>query len=287
LARANAGAKLASLCLPPKGARATRGDAFHLASGVLGIPRPRLLLDEPRVSPARLARLRSLLRRLWKGEPLAYLIGSQPFLDWEFRVDPRVLIPRPETEELVELVLVKARWKGGLRVLDLGTGSGCIAVALAARCPGLRLVAVDKSPGALTVARANARRILGKGHSIRFLAMDFLEDAARRRRFGGAFDLIVSNPPYVGLAERGEMDLSVRRYEPKMALFSGRDGLDFIRRLSEILPEALSERGEFFLEIGHRQGERVAALMPKTSDFHYSIIQDMRGIGRFFHGRRA
>jgi release factor glutamine methyltransferase len=234
-----------------------------------------------------LKRLRALLKRLWRGEPLAYLVGNQPFLEFTLRVDRRVLIPRPETEELVEHVLSRAPLAAGRRALDIGTGSGCIAIALAARCPGLNLVAVDKSREALAVARSNARKILGKGHGVRFVAMDFLRDSPAHPRLGGPFDLIVSNPPYVGWGERAEMDASVKRYEPKSALYSGKDGLTFIRRLAEILMGMLAEKGEFFLEIGHKQGEAVEKIMPQSPSFHYSIIQDVRGIGRFFHGRKA
>ena len=185
------------------------------------------------------ARYDALLARLHDGEPLAYLTGSAGFYRREFFVDPRVLIPRPETEHLVEEAIAHLRAYDAPRALDVGTGSGAIACTIAAEVPGARIDAVDLSPDALVVAKINADR-LGVGDRVAFSGGDLLEPVAGRR-----YDAIVANLPYV---PEGEGDAALR-FEPALALYAGADGLGAYRRLFAAAPGAL-ERGGLLLAEG-------------------------------------
>ena len=230
-------------------------DAAILLAAVLDCDRVALLTHpERRLDAAQRARYRSLVRRRASGTPVAYLTGSHPFFDLELTVTPDVLIPRPETEHLVEAALA---WAGGrapeLRVVDVGTGSGALAVTLAKHLTGARVMALDCSRAALHVARQNARRY-DLGARVCCVQGDLLAPLARR----GVFDLIVANLPYVAHDELAA--LPVAQHEPRLALDGGPDGLDVIRRLLRQAPERLAPVGLLLLEIGAGQGERVAAL---------------------------
>ncbi|HUF24793.1 MAG TPA: peptide chain release factor N(5)-glutamine methyltransferase [Vicinamibacterales bacterium] len=201
-------------------------DAEVLARHVLGWDRARWLADAREPAPAGFAaRFDALVSRRAAGEPVAYITGTREFWGLDFEVSPAVLVPRPETEVLVEeaLKLIDARPGGIARVADVGTGSGCIAVALAHSRPGVTVVATDVSEEALAVARRNASRH-GVGGRVEFLLASGLEGV-------GPVDLVVSNPPYIGTGDADGVTADVRRHEPHVALFSGADGLDVIRAL--------------------------------------------------------
>ena len=201
----------------------------------------------------------ALVRRVADGEPLAYVVGHQPFLDFSLRVTPAVLIPRVETEGLAEWAIRYAQRRAAAgapirRGLDVGTGSGALAIALARACPEAAVTATDNSDGALAVAADNARR-LACADRIVFLSADLWPPDP-----GEPFDLVVANLPYVGTDELDDVGRSVLGHEPHGALFSGRDGLDLLRRFVPELPIRLSPDGAAALEIGWRQGETVVPL---------------------------
>lgn len=205
------------------------------------------LLDEVQA-----ASLDALLTRRLAGEPVAYLVGAREFYGRPFRVSPAVLIPRPDTELLVDLALSCIAPDRTVEVLDLGTGSGCIAITLALERPRARVTALDRSAGALAVARDNAQAL---GARVEFLASDWFCAVAGRR-----FDLIVGNPPYV--AERdphlGRGDV---RFEPMEALAAGNDGLADLRRLIDAAPQHLKPGGTLLLEHGYDQAGAVRDLL--------------------------
>jgi len=241
--------------------------AFH----VLGCDRAYLFAHPEReLTTAEQSRYDHLIARRAAGEPLQYLTGHQEFWKADFLVTPAVLIPRPETEHLVEAVLALVRashlsrtnsGEGGapsLRLIDVGTGSGAIAVTLARELPEAEVHAVDLSPEALVVARLNAERL---GARVHFAQSDLLGSIA----CDASFDVVVSNPPYVAESEPDAVQEVVRRHEPPLALFAGDDGLDVIRRLIPQAREALRPGGWLVFEIGYGQWEAVRALLhPST-----------------------
>jgi release factor glutamine methyltransferase len=209
------------------------------------------------------------LQRRFEGEPLQYIRGRSEFYGREFLVDRRAFIPRPETEFVVEAVLDHARCRG--RVLDVGTGSGCIAVSIERERPDLRVAAIDVSLEALAVARANARRLEAK---VRFLNSS-LFSAVR-----GTFSVVVSNPPYVPEAEVAQLQREVRCFEPHTALTPGGDGLSVIDELLRAGIDHLEEKGFLIFEIGYRQ---VDAVNQRAEGLGWNIVDtrdDLAGIPR-------
>ncbi|CAG0973644.1 partial cobalt-precorrin-6B (C15)-methyltransferase, partial [Rhodocyclaceae bacterium] len=196
--------------------------------------------DDP-LDAAAAERYAALVARRAAGEPVAYLLGRREFYGRDFAVSPAVLIPRPETERLVEVALASVAAVPSPRILDLGTGSGCIAVTLALELPAADVTAIDISEAALTTARENAERL---GAKLRCLRSEWLDALAGER-----FDLIVSNPPYIAIGDRHlfEGDL---RFEPAVALACGHDGLDAIRRILAAAPAHLEAGGMLHLEHG-------------------------------------
>ncbi len=211
-----------------------------------------LARSEARVPPAAAQRFRSLLARRLTGEPIAYILGEREFYGRSFRVDPRVLIPRPETEHVIEAALER-HLPPAPAVLDLGAGSGCIAVTLALELPGSRVVATDLSPGALAVAAANVRAHSVAGR-VRLVAADLASALDL-----GRFDLVVGNPPYIDPAERHRLSLEVTGFEPARALFAPGSGDSILERLVREL-DGLRTGTPIVLEIGHDQARRVAEL---------------------------
>lgn len=212
-----------------------------------------------------------ILRRLTKKEPIQYIFGHTQWMGLDLKVTPDTLIPRPETAELVELV---DRYCHGskLRVLDIGTGSGCIAIALKSRHPDWDVTAIDISPNALDVAKENAEN----NHvNITFRQMDILSDEI------GSFDCIISNPPYVMEQEKDAMDEQVKNHEPSLALFvPDSDPLVFYRRIATI------RKGEWlFFEINEQFGNEVASLMEEAGYTDVEINQDIYGKQRMVSGR--
>lgn len=262
--------------LREKGFESPRLNGELLLAGTLGLKRLDLYLqfDRP-LTPDELAEYRSRLRRRAKREPLQYIEGEAAFRDLRLRVDPRVLIPRSETELLVDEVLARVRGREGLHALDVGTGSGAIALSLATEGPFARVVATDVSAGALEVARAN-HAMAAPGAPV-----EFYEGSVYAPVAGERFDVVASNPPYIGEGERASLDPGVRDWEPAGALFSGESGLDVIRALVAGAPAVLRPGGLLALEIGWKQAEAVAELVRGVGGFSEPVVrQDLEGRDR-------
>jgi len=226
------------------------------------------------------ARFDALVDRRAIGEPIQYIVGETEFYGLPFRVTPDVLIPRPETEHLVEKALELAGGFPQPRIVDVGTGSGAIAVALAHNLPHAQITALDISRPALEIARENAGRN-GVSGRIRFLQSDLLASVADER-----FEMVVSNPPYVPTVDRDSLSVEVREHEPASALFAGADGLDVYRRLIPAAFSLLEAGGFLALEIGCGQSDAVAALLTKSGFGWVEIMPDLQGIARVVSGQR-
>jgi len=231
--------------------------------------------------------LDELLRRRMAGEPLQYLLGHQEFWSVDLKVDPRVLIPRPETEVLVEeaLSILSIPSCRVPRVLDIGTGSGAIVIALTKDVGEIFAVATDISHEALQVAKENARKV-GVGQRIRFVRGDLLHPF--RPLTGGVFDLILSNPPYVCRSDIEELTREVKDHEPRVALDGGEDGLDFYRQMTRQAPSYLREDGWLLVEIGQGQGAKISALLEQSGCFSSpELVRDLSGIERVIKVQKA
>ena len=236
---------------------------------------------ERELTATELSQYEQLVARRATGEPLQYLTGHQEFWKANFLVTPAVLIPRPETEHLIEAVLDLVRQftlGPRLKLIDVGTGSGAIAITLARELPQAEVHAVDLSDAALEVARLNAARL---GAGVHFAQSDVLASIAR----DASFDFVVSNPPYVGRDEADKVQEVVKHYEPPMAVFAGDDGLDVIRRLIPQAWEALRPGGWLLIEIGYAQSEAVRALLGGWHSVH--TVADLAGIPRVVVARKA
>lgn len=261
-----------------KGIEQPRADAEVLLAFVLGMERIDLYLrfDQPLSAPE-LSRFREVVRRRGSHEPTQYITGRQEFWSLEFEVNPSVLIPRPETELLVEkaLELVGA---DPVRVLEIGTGSGAVSIALAIERPSLVLVATDRSPAALETARRNAGRH-GVSDRIFFVAADLFQGISPS---GSAFHLIVSNPPYVSDEEFAALPEEIARHEPALALLGkGPRGLDFIRRILRDAGRFLAEDGMLLVEIGRGQQEFLEEELRRFPGLRLEgFLRDYSGIPR-------
>lgn len=213
-----------------------------------------LNLLREKITDADLAALTEISERLKRHEPPQYIVGWAEFCDVRLGVDSRVLIPRPETEELVDLILVENQ-KADLRVLDIGTGSGAIAISLAKARQNWKVMASDLSQGALDLAAENAA---SQQVNLHFIKSDVLENIDEE------FDVIVSNPPYIAHDETYEMDESVIKYEPDSALFADNQGLAIYEKIAQEAPEHLSSSGKIYLEIGYKQGRAVQAIFQES-----------------------
>ena len=256
--------------------------ARMLLAHVLGCSTTDLYVHPERtLDAAQRARYAALVARRAGHEPVPYLTGRQPFLDLDLLVDERVLIPRPETERLVECAIEAARRWAQPRIADIGTGSGAIAISLARHVPGAEVCAIDRSPDAIEVARQNARRH-GVAGRITFVSGDLLAPLP------GPVHLIVANLPYVSQPEYDALPAGIRCYEPRQALLAGADGLDAIRALLRTAGPYLVEDGVLLLEIGAAQGERAVELarqaFPAAS---VSLIADDGGRDRVVQVERV
>ena len=228
--------------------------------------------------PEQARQYESWIARRERGEPLQYITGEAEFYGLPFRVTPEVLIPRPETEHVVEKVLTLAGRFQQPRIVDVGTGSGAIAVSLAHKLPHAQITATDICPQALAVARENAKR---NGVVLRFFSGDLLAPVA-----GEQFEIIVSNPPYVPSADRATLSVEVREYEPKLALFAGDDGLDVYRRLIPAAFGALVAGGYLALEIGYGQSPAITGLLARAGFEQIEFVPDLQNIPRVACARR-
>ncbi len=258
-----------------------RSNAEVLLAHVLGTARLKLYLhhDQP-LTPQELALYRDIIRRRAAFEPTQYITGRQEFWSLEFEVTSSVLIPRPETELLVEKAVEFLDGRPG-RLLDLGTGSGAVAVSIARECPGVSIVASDASIEALAVARRNAVRH-GTEDRIFFVASDLFSAFTPSKP---PFDLVVSNPPYIGDVEFAVLAPEVRRYEPEAALRGGgQDGLDIIRRILDEVHLYLKPGGPLLVEIGFGQAEILEAELSGYSRIESrGFTKDYSGIPRVLH----
>lgn len=256
--------------LAAAGCDTPRLDAELLLASILGVGRERLVIDRREPLPTGAwARFDALLERRAAREPVAYILGRRDFRRLTLAVDPRVLIPRPETELLVE---VGVGLPVGARVVDVGTGSGAVALALKDERPDLIVRGTDISEDALAVAGENARRL---GLDVEFVAADLLD--------AGAADAVLANLPYV--AEGAALAPEITRYEPAGALFAGPDGLDVVRRLIDAVAERRAV-GLIALEIGPEQAPAVGERVGAAGFGEVSVLRDLAGLDRVVVGRR-
>jgi len=253
-------------------------DAEYLLAHVLAVPRLELYLDHDRpLEPAEVDSLRELVRRRGQREPLAYVLGSWSFYGLELHCDARALVPRPETEVLVERCLALLGGAAEPSVVDVGTGTGAIALALAARLPAARVTAVDLSSGALALAAENAA-LNGLADQVELLQGDLLAPVAGRR-----FDLVASNPPYV--AEGETVDPEVARFEPALAVYAQHAGRAIHERLAEAAPRALNPGGHLVVEVAEGQAPWLAEHLAGLGYTAIAVTCDLRGIERVVEAR--
>jgi release factor glutamine methyltransferase len=277
-AAADAAARLAAARIPE-----SRREARLLLSAALAMPVERLLLEpERRLPEGAQARLQQLLERRAAREPLAQILGCREFWSLGFAVTRDTLVPRPETESLVEAALALVPdGKAPLRLLDLGTGSGCILLSLLSELPRARGVGSDACLATLQVARQNARD-LGLGHRADFIVADWGQSLA-----AGAFDLVLSNPPYIREGDIDHLEPEIRDYEPRLALVGGPDGLDCYRKIAPALASLLRPGGQVLLELGRGQATAVTRLMNDAGLKSVGLRRDLAGISRCLIMRAA
>lgn len=260
--------------LKKSGSDTPRLDAELLLAKARACPRIQLYVQFNEVVPdAQRAVMRDLVRRRAQSEPVAHLVGHREFFSLDFAVSPDVLIPRPDTETLVLDLITHARRLPAPAILDVATGSGCIAIAAAVQVPAARVTASDVSPAALTLARQNADRH-GVAARITFLEGDLLAPLPA----GAQFDFLVSNPPYIPTAQLETLDREVRDYEPRLALDGGPDGLRFLATLLQQAPRVLVPGGRLLLEFTPEQAPallELATAQPELSD--PAVLKDLAG----------
>ncbi len=273
--------------LSKKGVESPRLQAELLLAHVLQVPRMKLYLDFERIlTDDRQAALRELVQRRGRREPLQHILGTACFCGLDLEANGDVLVPRPETELLAELgwkFLKKAAERGDAppTALDFGTGSGCIAIAIAVQCPAAKVVALDISTAALALARRNAARYAVDSR-IEFLAGDGFAALPGKAKF----DLVISNPPYIPTAEIATLDPEVRDHDPRQALDGGTDGLDFYRRLAREAAALLRPEGRIMVELGHGQEEAVTKIFKDEMWVVEFVEPDYHRVPRILAARR-
>jgi release factor glutamine methyltransferase len=263
-----------------RGIENPRLDAELIVAHALGIDRTRVIIDGARpLEGAELSKLRELVKRRRSHEPIAYLRGYREFYGREFKVDRRVLIPRPDTEALVDVALARSSHVSlSMRMLDLCTGSGCVAVSVARQRPTGKVVASDLSPDALAVARDNALRL--GAYNMAFVESDLFANIQ------GKFDVITANPPYILTSDIEGLQPDIREFEPRLALDGGADGLDLVRRIVERAPDHLVPGGVLALEIGMGEAAATQALLEARGFTEVRADRDYAKIDRVVSGLR-
>jgi release factor glutamine methyltransferase len=268
--------------LEEKGSDTARLDAQLLISDALDLTRIQLYTNfDQCLNGAERKSVRDLLTRRASGEPVAYILGSREFMGHSFKVTPAVLIPRPDTEVLVEKVLASADKEKPLQILDIGTGSGCIAISIAAGLEFAQVTAWDKSADALDVAKTNATSL--EVENVQFIEKDALDAGSWNDL---TFDIIVSNPPYITDSEMKELAIGVIDFEPEMALSGGEDGLTFYRYFAGKTSAALNAGGSLYWEIGSTQSESVSNLLVEAGFVDIAVIKDYAGHDRVVTARK-
>jgi release factor glutamine methyltransferase len=271
--------------LQKKGFDDVRLNVELLLAHALGLQRIQIYLNFDRpLTGDELKRFRLVYERRLRNEPVQYIIGSTSFMGLHFDVDPRVLIPRPETETLIEEVMVKCQRypvDGPIKILEIGTGSGNIAVSIAKFVKHARITTIEISSDALAVAEQNALRHAVESR-IKFLHEDLFDRAATFLK--SRYDLLVSNPPYIAKDEWDQLHAEVRDFEPSSALTDGKDGLQFYRRIGEILPGILSPFGSVIMEVGFGQAEAVLRELKNAGMIDLHAAKDLQGIPRVISG---
>lgn len=269
--------------LAERGIPDARLDAEYLLAEVLGKNRVELYLafERPLTDPE-LSRFRALLKRRGRREPLQHILGYTEFMGYRIITSPEALIPRPETEVLVETALAFLKNVPSPRVIDVGTGSGCIAIALAKAHPKIQVLALDVDDGALALARKNVA-----AHSLdASIVMTKFDIMKALPRLQERVDLVVSNPPYISAAERGGLQPEVVNFEPAAALFDGADGLTFYNRFAQILPRLLKPGGRFLFEFGGVHQEKALLNLFMNAGFtELEITRDYSNHPRIISGR--
>lgn len=270
---------LAAGHLKASGIESHRLDAEVLLADILGVDRIQLYVQHDRpLNKDEIDAYRRNIARRARREPVAYITGTREFYSIDFKVDRRCLVPRPETEHLVEAALseIGQRFAGKsvVKVADIGTGSGAIAVSIALHAPQARVTAVDIDPQALQIAALNVER-MGVAGRVRLVRGDLLNPLRDE-----VYDAILSNPPYIAENEWPHLPPDVREYEPRQALIGGRDGLDLIRRLVEDAMARLSHGGFLAIEIGAGQAEAVLAMAQACGYAQSRVVKDLAGIDR-------
>jgi release factor glutamine methyltransferase len=274
----------ASRKLAAAGIESSLLDAQLLMAAAASVTREAVVIGSIELSPETFKSFDAMVARREKREPVAYIVGHKEFYSLDFEVSPAVLIPRPESEFVVGAALEFVANKRDARVLDIGTGSGAIAIAIAVNALQARVIAVDISADALEVAARNAennrvedRVTLRRGDCFRIL------DGGREL---GSFELIVSNPPYLADAEIAALEPDVRGYEPRVAMTAGAGGLDILRRIAVDAPEHLVRDGELIVEVAMGQATAVASLVEEAGLRVVTVINDFAGHQRVVRARR-
>lgn len=256
--------------------------AYWLLEALTGISLMDVVMDKPiSLRPEQEKQLQEAVERLLQREPLQYVLGETNFYGYTFRVNPAVLIPRPETEELVHLVVQRHKKEQQLKILDVCTGSGCIALTLAKELPQARVWATDISPGALAVAEENKQLLSVEAQIIEV-------DALQEPFPVAELDVVVSNPPYVLEQEAALMQPNVLDWEPHLALFvPNTDALLFYRAIAREAAQKLKQGGWLYFEINEAWGSQVVALMQEFGFEEVQVLQDMQGKMRMVEGRKV
>ncbi|MEW6506222.1 MAG: peptide chain release factor N(5)-glutamine methyltransferase [Bacteroidota bacterium] len=272
--------KLASEYFEKKGISSSRANAEILLANTLNCKRLDLYLkfDQP-LKEIEVEIFRQYIARRGKYEPVQYIVGNTEFYGLILEVNPSVLIPRPETEILVETILNEVNAADAPMILDIGCGSGNISIALAKNIPNAEIFSVDISEAAIEVAQNNARK--NNAQNINFIIGNIVSNDLLNEYF---FDVIVSNPPYVGIDDYNSLHTEITSYEPVFAVTDNEDGLKFYRKISEIAAERLKKCGKLFFEIGFGQSSNVHKIMFDQGFEEIKIVKDYQRINRVIYG---
>lgn len=273
--------KLSTTFLEKKGVESPRANAELLLAEILNCKRLELYLsfDKP-LKENEINDYRESLRKRGMRIPLQYILGYVDFYGYKFFVDENVLIPRPETELLVEQIISDNSNKNKLRILDIGSGCGNISIVLADKLINSDVIGIDISEGAIIVSEKNRDRLLKK-ENLNFIKFDILNDDVESL---GKFDLVVSNPPYISLKDYNELEPELKNYEPKISLTDDSDGLTFYKKIISVSKQLLNTNGQIYFEIGKGQHNFINELMIENGFSNLKIIKDYSGIERIIKG---